>query len=116
MAYSDTGREKQSGRHETSLISRYWKPAAITAASFTQIFPPCSAACAIRAPGENWRAAENRTASTAPRLDGTDRLTSIRHQSECPADIIGTHADGQRRGAAAGPLTHGYSGRDWWAV
>src|SRR5207248_7727334 len=37
---SDTGREKQSGRHETSLISRYWKPAAITAASFTQIFPP----------------------------------------------------------------------------
>jgi len=40
MAYSDTGREKQSGRHETSLISRYWKPAAITAASFTQIFPP----------------------------------------------------------------------------
>src|ERR671929_237084 len=40
MAYSDTGREKQSGRHETSLISRYWKPAAITAASFTQMFPP----------------------------------------------------------------------------
>src|SRR5436190_1651020 len=40
MAYSDTGREKQSGRHDTSLISRYWKPAAIAAASFTQIFPP----------------------------------------------------------------------------
>src|SRR4051794_26296672 len=39
MAYSDTGREKQSGRHETSLISRYWNPATITAASFTQIFP-----------------------------------------------------------------------------
>jgi hypothetical protein len=52
---------------------------------------------AIRAPGENWRAAENRTASTAPWLDGTDRLTS-------------------RRARRQDPLSHGYSGRDWWAV
>jgi hypothetical protein len=65
-------------------------------------FRPCSAACAIRAPGENWRAAENRAASTAPRLDGTDRLASIRHQSECPADISGTHAGGRRKGRGGG--------------
>src|SRR5207249_10352226 len=95
MAYSDTGREKQSGRHETSLISRYWKPAAITAASFTQIFAPLFGCLWDPRARRKLASAENRTASTAPWLDGTDRLTSIRHQSECPADIIGTHADGQ---------------------
>src|SRR5205085_3377442 len=98
MAYSDTGREKQSGRHETSLISRYWNRRQSRRPRLRRYFRPCSAACAIRAPGENWRAAENRTASTAPWLDGTDRLTS-------------------RRGAAAGPPDSWvYSGRDWWAV
>src|SRR6185503_9542364 len=62
MAYSDTGREKQSGRHDTSLISRYWKPAAITAASLTQIFPPLFGCLRDPRASENWRAAENRTA------------------------------------------------------
>src|SRR6185312_742372 len=49
-------------------------------------FRPCSAACAIRAPGGNWRAAENRTASTAPRLgrDGLLRFSRCHSGTRAP--------------------------------
>ena len=49
-------------------------------------FPPCSAACAIRAPGGNWRVAENRMASTAPRLgrDGPLRFSRCHSGTRAP--------------------------------
>jgi len=93
-------REKQSGRHETSLISRYWKPAAITRPRYADI------SALVRLLVRSARQAkigellkiERHRGSTAGRNRPADfNPTSI----GCPADIIGTHADG-RGGARRG--------------
>src|ERR1700739_3508280 len=111
MAYPDTGREKQSGRHETSLISRYWKPAAITAASFTQIFPPLfGCLCDPRA---------RRKLASCCKSNGIDGSTAGRsRQADLNPTSNARPTSSERMQMAGGgarrqdPLTHGYNGRD----